>query len=467
MNRLIRKTDQKSNITAGGGRRYGMAGLFTLLAFIFMPQSLAAEQISFDEGLRILLKENGKVMQAGATVLSFQALQAGAENATTPRLNMTAFVAPIFRNRGDIYSYERDYSDWGPLVHTDAEIIWPVFQFGRVSDARRAADYAVKAGKAQKKSDINSVIFEYKKIYLGQILIKRLRPVLKEASEKIDDALAKAQEAYATGEGIIKRKDLARLKIYALEVDKLKEELEFNQKQATLALGHYLGRKKKITVSDADFPVVDHDFFTLEKVMQAALEKNPDLKAVNLGLRARESQVELEKGSILPVLFLGGRISADYTEMSTDQHNPYVMDPYNRIEGGVAFGARWELDWGSRKTKVMQAESELKKLQGQQREAETGIPLKVSNAFHRMQKEYRFWRVSRRKVKEASKWLVSEWSTYSAGVGNPEDLLEAMGAYYMARKEMAEAEYRYCLAWAEVSYEVGEQAMLERWQVRE
>ena len=58
-------------------------------------------------------------------------------------------------------------------------------------------------------------------------------------------------------------------------------------------------------------------------------------------------------------------------------------------------------------------------------------------------------------------------SSYGAGVGDSKDLLEAYGAFLLARKDMAEAEFNYCIAWAKLAYEVGEANMLRSWVERE
>lgn len=427
------------------------------------PVIVDFRKISFSEGLENLLKNNAKIHQSNAQVLSFEALRKEADGAGYPQLTLLSFVAPVYEVRGNALKAERNYSNWGPLVHGQAQLVWPVFTFGRLANARSAADNAIDAGRHLKESQINKTMFEYKQLYLQLILLRRFHAILKEANEKMQIILEKADEAFSSGEGEVQRKDIARLKIFDLELKKLNAEWSMNHHSATLALSHYMGFEEPADAVDTDFPKVDKDAPVLARLLEEGMKQNPDFKAIQSGLRARYYQIETEKGGLLPVLFLGAQYEQNYSPMADYQNTPYAWDPYNRGWGGVAFGARWELDWGKVKAKEAKAKAEYEELKARANEARTGIPLKISAAFYDLTRQRKYLELSRSKYKEASKWSISEMSAYSSGVGDTRDLLEALGALMMAEKEMADAEYQYCLAWAKMSLEVGDGALLKDW----
>ena len=443
--------------------------IFSLVFFFLFVSGVNAqqiEQLKFEDGLQRLLKNNAKILQGNAQLLSFQALYDQADNASLPKISMLAFVAPMFQLQGNALQDQRDYTKWGPLFRGEIDVTLPLFSFGRLSNAKTAATFGVEVGKNLKESSINEQIFEYKKMYLSSILLKRLKTVLDEAEEKITDIVQRAELAYAEGVGEVQRKDLTRLKLFAFELEKFQTEWEINRKSARRALGHFLGSPDDFDVTDADFPVID-EAPALEALIRLGFEKNPNLKAVSSGVQARTHQLKMEEGAMLPVIFIATRVEGTYTNMAERQTSVFAFDPFNTVYGGVVLGSRWQLDWSETAGKTGAAKSELEAILAQKKEAETGIPLKIALAYWELKKQRIFWNISQKKYKESTGWAVSELSSYGAGVGDSKDLLEAYGAFLLARKDMAEAEFNYCIAWAKLAYEVGEANMLRSWVERE
>lgn len=424
------------------------------------------QKIGFEEGLKTLLEKNAKILQGNAQLLSFKALHDKAENVLIPSISFLSFVSPMFRLRGNALKDERDYTKWGPFFYGQVDITMPLFSFGQIDSGRKAAEYALRAGKNLRALTINEQILEYKKLYLSAILLKRLKSVLDDAEEKIKDIIDRAELAYAEGVGEVKRKDLTRLKLFGIEIEKYQIEWKINKESSAKALGHFLGTKESIAVVDADFPIID-DAPVLEKMIQIGFQKRPDYKALTAGLIAREHQLELEKGSSMPVVFLGTHLEGTYSNMSERQSSVYAYDPFNTVFAGVALGVRWKMDWSERLGKIGKAKSELEEMISKRKEAETGIPLKISLAYWDLIKQKKYWELSEKKYRESAGWAMSELSAYAAGVGDTKDLLEAYGAFLLSRKDIIEAEYKYCTTWAKLSFEVGEASMLSAWKERE
>lgn len=444
--------------------------LFVIILMLWLHVDMATAQedqpteINYAEGLKQLLNNNAGLLKAEAGLLSFAALQQQAKGAAYPEFSFLAFLAPIFEAKGTPTSVERDYSKWGPIVQGEVTMVWPVFAFGQIESGKRVADLGMKAAQLEKTQTMNGIIFEYKKLYLQQILLKRLEPVLNEATDKVQQALDKANELYATGEGKIKKKDLAQLKIYLTEIRKLNEELKYNTKTAKLAMGHYLGMRKAVSVTDSEFPEIEEDIPALDMMVRSGLEKNPMLQAAELGLKARQSQLKMTEARDLPVLFLGAMASGAYTNMRNDQDSPYARDPYNHLSSAVALGVRWNLNWSESNAEQIKTRGEINKMAALKKEASTGIPLKIAMALWQLQKYENMREFAIKKVKDSTSWSIAEWQSYSAGVGEAKDLLESLAAYYMAQKELAEADFNYTLGWAQLALEIGEQSRLKRFK---
>lgn len=440
------------------------AVIAVLTALFFQTALIAEKPIRFAEGLTQLLKNNAKILESKAQILSFEALKAEAGASDLPTFSLLTYVAPIYEVRGDATKSTSDFSKWGPFIHGELQVVYPVFSFGRVKDAKQAASHAVEGGKLLHESQINRSVFEYKQLYMQIILLQRLRTVLDDANEKMKTVLARAEKLYKKGTGKVQRKDLTRLKLFDLELQRFQAEWVANKKTAGLALGHFLGEKESLLVLESDFPKIEEATRALEQLIAEAHKTNPDLKAVSEGMQARRHQVEMEKGGNLPVLFVAGRADMNYTNMRDYQQSTYAVDPFNRNIFAVVFGAKWDLDFGNTKARTQKAEAELEKMQAKQNEAETGIPLKIAMAMWDFEKQKMQMEITQNKYKEANKWSLSEMTAYTTGTGSAKDLIEALGAQLLVEKELAETEYNLCLAAAKLAMEIGDQGTLKSWR---
>lgn len=441
--------------------------LFYALAALplFWSARIAAEKpIKFSDGLAQLLRNNAKILESKAQILSFEAIRTEAAASDLPTLSFLSYVAPIYEVRGDATRSVDNFSKWGPFLHGELQIVYPVFSFGRVKDAKRAAAHAVEGGRFLHESQINKSIFEFKQLYMQCILLNRLRSVLDDANDKMKTILGHAEKLYKKGTGEVQRKDLTRLRLFALELQRFNAEWQASKKTAGLALGHFLGEKESLLVLEQDFPRIQEATRALEQLIAEAHLTNPDLKAVAEGMQARHHQLEMEKGGNLPVLFVAGRADLNYTNMRDYQQSTYAFDPFNRNLFALVFGAKWDLDFGNTRAKIQKAEAELEKMKAMRSEAETGIPLKIAMAMWEFEKQKIQMEIAQNKLKEANKWSLSEMTAYTAGTGNAKDLIEALGAMLVTEKEMAEAEFNLCIAAARLAMEVGDQATLKSWQ---
>ncbi|HNJ65010.1 MAG TPA: TolC family protein [Turneriella sp.] len=440
--------------------------LLALVALLlFRTTGIAAEKpIRFSEGLTQLLKNNAKILGSKAQILSFEAIRTEASASDLPTLSFLSYVAPIYEVRGDATRSVDNFSKWGPFLHGELQVVYPVFSFGRIRDAKQAASHAVEGGRFLHESQINKSIFEFKQLYMQCILLNRLRSVLDDANDKMKTILGHAEKLYKKGTGEVQRKDLTRLRLFALELQRFNAEWHASKKTAGLALGHFLGEKESLLVLEQDFPRIQEATRALEQLIAEAHLTNPDLKAVTEGMQARHHQLEMEKGGNLPILFVAGRADMNYTNMRDYQQSTYAFDPFNRNIFAVVFGAKWDLDFGNTKAKIQKAEAELEKMKAMQSEAETGIPLKIAMAMWEFEKQKIQMEIAQNKFKEANKWSLSEMTAYTAGTGNAKDLIEALGAMLMTEKEMAESEFNLCIAAARLAMEIGDQSTLKSWQ---
>lgn len=428
------------------------------------PETGSEETIDFSEGINTLLKSNAKILQSESVVLEFRALQEQAKGSALPSWNLLMALAPVIGGQGNAVNGTYTPKKWGALFLGEADFVVPIFSFGRIRNAKKSSALAVDASHYMRQEEVNATIFQYKKLYLSLILLKRYRKILDDAKEKLDKVLEQAQDLYAQGKGVVQQKDLARLKIVSYEFQKWEGEWQLQYNRARLGLGHLLGKSTMVNVKDDDFPSVTNEKKALDFFVKAGYEKNPQWLAANVGVRAAELWLKSEKKINYPVIAVGARLRGAVSSAHENQQSPFAYDPYNFIEGTIYLGARWQFDFSKQKASVLKAQAKFKQIESQKLQATTGIPFEIASAYWSIEKFQGQWHLAMKKYKEATKWAFSELNAYALGATEAKDLLEAMVAMNLAAREMAEGEFNYHVALAELSWKVGEYTGLTQWQ---
>lgn len=438
---------------------------FSNTSFSVLAETLkhdAEKTITFNEGITKLLKKNSEILKSNAVLISFESNIDRANNLRIPTVNITTFIAPAYETTGDAFESKDNYNKWGPAYYGEIMVTMPVFTFNSIYHAQEAAEKGYQAGKFLRESEINKQLYEYKKIYLGQVLLYKLENLMIEADSKMEEILETATERYISGDSTIMRKDMARLKIYSIELKTLKQQIAMEKKNSQRALGHFMGEKISYAVSETEFPDNQIDDQSINSWL-AQTSGNPDYRAAVLGLEAYRHSYQLEKKKALPVIFLGVQGSYSRTPVREDQQSIYARDPYNTTTGAAVIGARWNFDWSQYKSSEKKAYAELEKAKEQRKQAQTGIPLKIAMAYNKVVYQYSKWKNDQKKYKEASKWFMSEYSAFATGTGKAEDLMEALAVYYLSEKLIYESEYQYLLSIALLMKEAGNQSTLKKW----
>ncbi len=420
-------------------------------------------EINFQQGLTKLINKNASLLYNKANLLTFKGYKEESDYALVPQISILSFIAPNFSSTGNALKSKRDYSIWGPTLSFQTQIIWPFYSFGKRGLAQKAAEQGLAAYKNLHKAKVNEIIFEYKKLYLSLITLKQFKKVIEEAKKNIDKILTEANKQYRSGEGKILRKDISQLKIYSLEIQKLEEEHSANQNSARLALAHLLGEKEMYGVKDNDFPDIGTDSLLLQRLIDLSFNKNSNLKGLKLGILARKNLLKIEKRGLLPIFFIGAQATVNYTSVRERQQSSFANDPHNAITAGIAAGLKWDFNWGKYQSNIKKSQAKYEQLLAKQKEADTGYPLEISLAFWNMKKNKKNQFLSQKKLKEARRWSMAELTAHSAGIGSAKDLVQSLATYYLSKREIIEAEYKYLLSWATLSLKVGEISMLKHW----
>ena len=138
------------------------------------------------------------------------------ESTFYPKLQVTTWVAPMFRVNGNALEPTVDYqyeslSDWGPYLHFEARLVQILSTFGRFDTLKEAAELNTKVEEAKRQLVETSLLTETRRLILAYRLAVSLEKTVGTILETLDKALEYAKPVYAEGTGAITTIDLSRL----------------------------------------------------------------------------------------------------------------------------------------------------------------------------------------------------------------------------------------------------------------
>ncbi|GEM_PF-962676 len=416
--------------------------------------------------VEIAVMGSGKVAEAAGKVAEWQARLAEVEANIYPKLQGLALAAPMFtveaRDGENVVNGVRrkwkSISDWGPYFRLQLLLVQPIFTFGRLSAGEDAARARVAVEEARLEQARSVVALETRKFYYLHLYTKSVLPLLRNARKTLDGVLEKAKEMHEDASGKVSTADLMKLTIASIEVDKYLVEAEMGAELSLAALRHTMGLlpDAPLTLADEKLPAEGDEPPPLEQLVALAGEQRPEIAQITQGLKAAKSLEKAEKLANAPIIAVAGQFQASWTPTRDDVDNPYLVDGYNDIFGGVALAIQFGLDPAAASAKAKAARAVAEQVEGLSRFARTGIPVEVRKAYDDERQARRLLALSKKAEVAARKWMLFAGTAYSSGVGDTKEFLEGFAAHLQMRKNRLDQLLKVHTARAELLHAVGQ-----------
>lgn len=326
---------------------------------------------------------------------------------------------------------------WGPVYGVRAEGAIPLFTFGKLSAARKAADAGVDAARGQRRQALASLKFDLRRAYYSLQFALDMLQTLKEGNRYVDKALRRLEAMLDEDTGEVTEQDRWRLSTAGDQLEVRVSEARRAEILAREALT-ILSGIENIRVVECPLRPVPSDLETMTHYHDLARAR-PEVAMLQAAVKAREAQYRGEFGKYFPDLALALRASYSRGPGITDQNNPFIVDQANYQSLGAGLVARWSLDFLGNSQRVRRARAQLEETKAQKEEAERGIRLETSRAYTAVQDAKTRERILRTGVKDARAWFVSTAGAYEVGVLDPEEFVDAAQSYFTSRAQHLEA----------------------------
>ena len=421
--------------------------------------------LGVDDCVRIALKSAPELGEAQADIDFTTSKLDEARSYRYPQLEVTSLFGPTTQARREdispVIATDKSYARLNQLTwfaSADASIIQPLFTFGKISGNMKAATHGIEVDRSRKEQRANEIALKVREYYYGLMLARELKELVLEVQESLNKARETARKLLDQGSESVEELDLYKLDAFSGEVSKYLEEAKKGESLALAALKTRLGLPINAPLEISNQRLVMIEVLTpdFETFVDKARLKRPEFRQLSEGIKARSALVEATKANYYPDIFLGGLFSWAYAEERDRIRNPYINDQFNHVNGGVALGVRWKLDFGITGAKVSAERAQYNRLLSTKEFADANIPLQIKKYYLELKEAENSTTATKGAYTNSKKWAVTALANFDFGVGPAKEIFEALQAYARMRAAYFQSLYNYRMAWANLDYATGE-----------
>jgi outer membrane protein TolC len=344
----------------------------------------------------------------------------------------------------------------GVFTRVDLNVALPIYTWGKLTNARRAAEAGVKIGHQQVRIARMQLELEVRRAYYGLKLAREALLTIAEGKGHLETAIKSIEKQLDQGKGGVTLPDMLRLKAFLAEV--LARELEAKRLQALALSGMKVltGVEHALEVDDRPLEPAPVKLASLQYYMTVASLNRPEARVLSAGVEARRANVAIERGKFFPDLALAGFFSYAFTSSVDFPQNAFFSNPYNTLSGGVGLALKLDLDYGLKVGRLKRARAELEELEANRRLALSGIKLEVEKAYREVTEAHERLAITQKGTRAARSWLVAQVQSLAAGLVEAKDLSDALLAFFTLRLREFQAMYDLNIALATLARAAGE-----------
>ena len=327
----------------------------------------------------------------------------------------------------------------GPFLQLGLRATVPLYTFGKIASANRAAEAQVRLGEWDVEKDRQQVRLDVRRAFYGVTVARDLLAVATDALAKLDDAIASVRRKLARGEHGADDADRIRLEVNRDELVARMADARRGETAGLAALRFYTGVQAGFDVPDVPLERPSTPLGPVVSYLAAARIHRPDVNRARAGVVARSAQVDWARANMLPDLGLG--LQLDYTIAPGVKGTVAGVDTtsLNSPQLGAAFGLSWSLDFFTKNARVHQAQANLEEARALERLATGGSATEVDVAYAAAVEAIKREESWDRAVHRAKGWLVAVNDAIELGTKDESALLEPLRMLVNARANQLQA----------------------------
>jgi outer membrane protein TolC len=321
---------------------------------------------------------------------------------------------------------------WLPVLDAEIRGAVPLWTFGKLSAARDAARAGVRGAELERERTRARLIYDVRRAYFALQLALDIQQMIAEGKGKLEKAVERLEKRVSEDDPDVNPSDRYRLSSALAEIEARSSETDKLEASTRTALRILTGLDR-IRVPECPLEPLQFEPDALAKYHKSARSNRPETGILDAAISASEANLDSYEAKYFPDLALALRAGTSYAPGVTNQNNPFVSDDGNSTSYGAALVAKWSLDiWGNIH-RTRRAKSQLLEARAGREQALEGIELEVAEAYNALQDASRRVAAWERGRRDARRWFVTAAQADQVGVGEAEELVDAVRAYFKAR----------------------------------
>jgi len=326
----------------------------------------------------------------------------------------------------------------------------PVFTGFRLESNADLNKYNLLASSEDLKKDKSLLVLDIKNAYWNYIKAMELVNVVNENIAQTKAHLEDIQNFF--NRGLATNNDVLKVKVQLSNVQLLKVDADNTVKLAMMGLNNIIG----LPISSDTKIVTEHKYNEtrlpdLENLLEEGLKSRPELKGMDLRIKAGESGVKLAQAGWYPQI----NFAANYNYM---RPNPRIMPSKDQFIGTWDVGINLSFDvwnWLTTEHQTAQATETLEQTKYSLLQLKDAVILDVSQSYLNLSKSKEKISVSEYAVRQAEENYRVVNEKFKSGIALNSDLIDAESALLQAKVNLISAVADFEIAMAKLDKSVG------------
>jgi len=449
-----------NNVTPARNRGRGCPLLLVVLLTLLLPAAGHAEAspdtdvpqprvltLTLDEIVRMGVEASPKLWAQRYVIQAAEAQWKQARAGLYPRLEYLQIFGPVNRARGNpLFSPDERtdlLNDLGVFTRLELIVNQPLTTFGRIRSHMEAAEQGLEAKKASFERFRLDLVQTLKELYYTVLLNEDIYRIVSDTEEQFAKAVEKAEQFLADDAGTLTQQDMLKLRYGLARSSGQLVEIRKGRKLVHAALKRllYLPEGEDFTLAEQHLSPVTIDLKELSHYQETATRLRPEFRELDRGILARKAELRAARKEYFPALFVSGIFRYAVAPNRDEQENPFAVEDFNYLNGGLFLGCRLALDFGIPQ-RIAEKRAEVFTLLQEQRDAVSGMLLEVEKAYREVVEKQERLAFARDSRKNGRALAALSGASFHLGLGEARDTFEAFGIYteaaamyYMAVKE--------------------------------
>ena len=299
----------------------------------------------------------------------------------------------------------------------------PLFTGLRLINSSKVASYSAEASGQDYQKDRTDLIYNVTNAYWSLFKAIEFKKVVDENVEQVKAHLKDVQNFF--NQGIVTKNEVLKVEVQLSNVQVLQIDAQNNVQLATIGLNSLIGLPLETKIDlTSKAEQTDKQYDNIKILVQKAIDSRPDIKSMELKVKAGEAGVSIAYAGWFPQIYLVG----NYVYARPNQRIFPTQDKF-KDTWDVSVSASFDIwNWGTTIHQTDEAQAQLAQAKDGLGLLRDGITLEVTQSYLNFNQSKERIAVAEKGVSQAEENYRITDEKFKAGLALNSDLLDAEAA---------------------------------------